>query len=72
MNQRFASPMRTGIQFLRDETGVTAIEYGLLAALIVVACIGGYTAMGGGITAVYNRWSSCVINALTNATLCPP
>jgi pilus assembly protein Flp/PilA len=32
------------IQFIRDTRGATAIEYGLIAALIAVAAI---TAMGG-------------------------
>ncbi|MBP0593730.1 Flp family type IVb pilin [Paraburkholderia sp. LEh10] len=35
--------------FMRKEDGVTAIEYGLLAALIAVAIIGGATAVGGGL-----------------------
>ncbi|HEY1505425.1 MAG TPA: Flp family type IVb pilin [Stellaceae bacterium] len=32
--------------FLRDESGATAIEYGLIAALIAVAIIAGATAVG--------------------------
>lgn len=33
-------------RFVRDEEGVTAIEYGLIAALIAVAIIGGATVLG--------------------------
>ena len=33
-------------RFLKDESGATAIEYGLIAALIAVAIIGGATALG--------------------------
>jgi pilus assembly protein Flp/PilA len=33
-------------QFLRDEAGATAIEYGLIAALIAVVIITGVTAVG--------------------------
>jgi pilus assembly protein Flp/PilA len=33
--------------FLRDESGVTAIEYGLIAALVGVAIIAGATLLGG-------------------------
>jgi pilus assembly protein Flp/PilA len=33
-------------RFIRDEDGVTAIEYGLIAALIAVVIIGGATAVG--------------------------
>jgi pilus assembly protein Flp/PilA len=31
---------------LRDEAGATAIEYGLIAALIAVACITALTSLG--------------------------
>ncbi|MBO6639615.1 MAG: Flp family type IVb pilin [Roseitalea sp.] len=33
-------------RFLKDESGATAIEYGLIAALIAVAIIAGATALG--------------------------
>lgn len=33
-------------KFLKDETGATAIEYGLIAALVAVACIVALEAMG--------------------------
>jgi pilus assembly protein Flp/PilA len=33
-------------KFIKDERGATAIEYGLIAALIVVAVIGGITSVG--------------------------
>ena len=33
-------------RFMKDESGATAIEYGLIAALISVALIGGATALG--------------------------
>jgi pilus assembly protein Flp/PilA len=33
-------------RFMRDEEGVTAIEYGLLAALIALAIITGATTLG--------------------------
>jgi len=38
--------MTTMIRFLKDEEGATAIEYGLIAALISVAAIGAMTALG--------------------------
>ena len=38
--------MKLFSRFLRDETGVTAIEYGLIAALISVVCVGAMTAAG--------------------------
>ena len=33
-------------QFLSDESGATAIEYGLIAALVAVVIITGITAVG--------------------------
>jgi pilus assembly protein Flp/PilA len=33
-------------KFFKDESGATAIEYGLIAALIVVVVIGGITSVG--------------------------
>jgi pilus assembly protein Flp/PilA len=42
--------IRTKLRMLRaDSRGATAIEYGLIAALIVVACIGGMQQLGGGV-----------------------
>lgn len=38
--------MKKIIRFLQDESGATAIEYGLLAALIAVAIIGAVTTLG--------------------------
>jgi len=38
--------MKTLIHFCNDEEGATAIEYGLIAALISVAAIGAMTALG--------------------------
>ncbi len=40
--------------FLMDESGATAIEYGLIAALISVALIAGATALGSQIGTTFN------------------
>ena len=50
-------------KFVQDESGATAIEYGLIAALISVAIIGAVTALGGSLTAAFGR----VTTALTGA-----
>jgi len=39
---------------LKDEAGATAIEYGLIAALIAVAAIAAMTAVGTSLTATFN------------------
>lgn len=41
-------------KFLRDEEGVTAIEYGVIAALIIVVCIGAITTVGTSLLATFN------------------
>jgi len=38
--------MQNIVRFLKDESGATAIEYGLIAALIAVAIIGAVSAVG--------------------------
>ncbi len=42
-------------QFLRDQDGVTAIEYGLIASLIAVAIIGGAATVGTDLNSVFNK-----------------
>ncbi|MEM6682719.1 MAG: Flp family type IVb pilin [Pseudomonadota bacterium] len=39
----------------KDERGATAIEYGLIAALVSIAAIGAMTAMGGQLTAAFTE-----------------
>ena len=38
-----------------NQRGATAIEYGLIAALIAVAAIGGMQALGGGSSGMWGR-----------------
>jgi pilus assembly protein Flp/PilA len=40
---------------VRDEQGATAIEYGLIAALIAVAAIGAMTSLGGNLTTTFGK-----------------
>ncbi len=39
------------MRFVRDEEGATALEYGLLAALIAAAMVGAVGALGGQVSA---------------------
>ncbi|ARU30858.1 Flp family type IVb pilin [Sulfuriferula sp. AH1] len=41
-------------RFWKDEEGVTAIEYGLIAALIAVVIIAAVTAVGTNLSNVFN------------------
>jgi pilus assembly protein Flp/PilA len=42
-------------RFVKDEAGATAIEYGLIAALIAVAIIGALTTVGSNMGTMYNN-----------------
>jgi pilus assembly protein Flp/PilA len=44
--------------FLRDEHGATAIEYGLIAALIAVVIITGVTAVGTTLSTTFTSLAS--------------
>jgi pilus assembly protein Flp/PilA len=50
--------------FATDEDGITAIEYGLMAALIGVAIVGGATALGTNLSDAFKA----VGNKITNTT----
>ena len=42
-------------QFLKDESGATAIEYGLIAALIAVVIITAVTTVGTNLKGTFNN-----------------
>ncbi|MDQ0472417.1 Flp family type IVb pilin [Labrys wisconsinensis] len=46
-------------RFVKDESGATAIEYGLIAALIAVVAIGAMTLVGTNLT---NKFSNIAAN----------
>ena len=46
--------MSTILRFVHDEKGATAIEYGLIAALIAVVIIGAVTVVGTGLQATFS------------------
>lgn len=47
-------------QLGRDEEGVTAIEYGLIASLVALAIIVGAAALGVKLDAMFNYFSTLV------------
>lgn len=53
MKQHFA-------RFIADESGATAIEYGLIAALISVVCIATWTAIGTKLEAKFGNISNAL------------
>lgn len=52
--------MAIWLRLISNEDGATAIEYGLIAALIAVAAIGAMTSVGTSLNATYTN----VANAL--------
>jgi pilus assembly protein Flp/PilA len=55
--------MKTLVQLFKDEDGATAIEYGLIAALLSVVVIAALQLIGGQLNTAYNK----VGTALTKA-----
>jgi pilus assembly protein Flp/PilA len=62
-------------QFLRDQSGATAIEYGLIAALVSVAAIAALSAMGGSLDTMFTSVAdtlSCAVGTTTSGgAACP-
>jgi len=60
-SENIESPVTMSRRILSEEKGATAIEYGLIAALIAVAAVGAFTSVGNGI----NRTFNAAANSLT-------
>jgi pilus assembly protein Flp/PilA len=55
------------LDFCGDDSGVTAIEYGLIGSLIAVGLIVLYQGAGGSISALYERIAACLTIPTTAA-----
>jgi len=55
------------MKLFRDSRGATAIEYGLIAALIAVAIIAGVTATGTSLGTAFTNISTAVANSMPAA-----
>jgi pilus assembly protein Flp/PilA len=55
-------------KFIREEDGVTAIEYGLIAALVAVAIVVGAGALGVALNGLFTRLGLCM--ATPTALIC--
>jgi pilus assembly protein Flp/PilA len=47
-------------RFLKDEEGVTMVEYGLIAALIAVVCVVAIIAIGNQLNIVFQTIANCL------------
>ena len=48
-------------KFFKNESGATAIEYGLIAALIAVAIVGAVTTLGTKTSGTFNKVSAQMV-----------
>lgn len=48
------------VAFMNDESGATAIEYGLLAALISIAAIAAFTLVGSKVSTTFSKVGSAL------------
>ena len=60
VNVEIAMWFRSLTTVIREDCGAAAIEYGLIAALVSVAAIGGLTAMGGSLNTVFKTMSDAL------------
>ena len=61
------------MKFLRDESGVTMVEYGLIAALIAIVCIVALTGVGKSVNAAFEKICTVLNGAVGgNATCVAP
>jgi pilus assembly protein Flp/PilA len=49
------------LKFLKDDKGASAVEYGLLVALIAAVIVGAVTLLGGNLKATFDYVSSIVL-----------
>ena len=54
-------------KFSRDESGATAIEYGLIAALVSMAAIASLRGLGESLSNLFNAVSGEISNAVNSA-----
>jgi pilus assembly protein Flp/PilA len=55
-------------KMLRDEQGATAIEYGLIAALIAVAAIAAMQSLGSQLNTTFSKVSTTLTSANSSTT----
>ena len=55
-------------QLIRDESGATALEYGLIAALVSVAAIGALQTLGGSLNNIFGIVSTQLDSAASSAS----
>lgn len=62
---------RISARVRRDEKGATAVEYGIMVALIAVVVIAAVTLIGGNLTPTFNS-VACSVKGGTMSSATPP
>jgi pilus assembly protein Flp/PilA len=70
MKERMNNSLIAIKNFINDEQGATAIEYGLLVALISLALIAGASAFGAGLGDLFDKLADCLANPGTGTAAC--
>ncbi|MCP5372647.1 MAG: Flp family type IVb pilin [Hyphomicrobiales bacterium] len=52
-------------EFIADESGASAVEYGLIAGLVSVAGIAGLHTMGGSLQTLFTDVAGAIVEALS-------
>lgn len=61
--------MKTISRFVRDESGATAIEYGLIAGLVSVVIVTALLALGPRLTGVFTTITNSLPGGTTGGTI---
>jgi pilus assembly protein Flp/PilA len=64
LSARFSLSAQNLEKFWRNESGATAIEYGLIASLIFLVIVTSVTAFGGKTTGIMDRVSTAIAGAI--------
>jgi pilus assembly protein Flp/PilA len=59
----YSSLVRKATAFVRREDGPTAVEYGVMLALIVVVCVAAITALGSNANVTFDEVSDTIPTA---------
>ncbi len=59
--------MKKLFNFLREEAGASAVEYGLLVALIAAVIVGAVTLLGGNLKATFEYIAGIVLKTINSS-----